>query len=98
MRALRVHEDNRSIELLNTCIEAESPLILNRKKIRTLDDEDIALVIREIGRRLSLRTLSHERCFELARLMRKQENFMFQWSGDMTVKSMKGRIYFEGKR
>ena len=98
MRALRVHEDNRSIELLNTCIESESPLVLNRKKIRTLDDEDIALVIREIGRRLSLRTLSHRRCFELARLMRKQENFMFQWSGDMTVKSMKDRIYFEGKR
>ncbi len=98
MRALRIHEDNRSIELLNICIEAESPLILDRKRIRTLYDDDIALIIRELGRRLSLRTLSHKRCSELARLMKKSENFIFQWSGDMTVKSMKGRIYFEDKR
>ena len=98
MRALRLNEDKISNELLNTCIEAESPLILNRKKIKTLDDDDIALVIREIGRRLSLRTLSHKRCCELARLMKKTENFIFQWSGDMTVKSMKGKIYFEEKK
>lgn len=98
MRALRLHEDNRSVDLLNECIESESPVILNRKKIRTLDDDDIVLVIRELGRRLSLRTLSHKRCFELARLIRKQENFIFQWSGNMTVRSMKGRIYFEVKR
>lgn len=103
MRALRVHEDNRSVDLLNECIECastipESPVILNRKKIKTLDDDDIVLVIRELGRRLSLRTLSHNRCFELAGLIRKQENFIFQWSGNMTVKSMKGRIYFEVKK
>ena len=98
MRALRVREDNRSIELLNTCIETESPLILNRKNIRILNDDEISLVIRELGRRLSLRTLSHKRCLELARLIRKQENFIFQWSGDMTVTGMKGRIYFEVKR
>lgn len=103
MRALRVHEDDRSNELLNECIECasaipESPLILNRKKIKSLDDNDISLVIREIGRRLSLRTLSHRRCCELARLMKKPENFIFQWNGDMTVKSMKGKIYFEEKK
>ena len=101
MRALRVHEDNRSIVLLNECIaseSSESTVILNRKKIRTLDDDDTSLLIREIGRRLSLRTLSHKRCFELSRLMRKPENFIFQWSGDMTVRSMKGRIYFEVKK
>lgn len=95
MRALRLHEDKMSVELLNQCIESEQPLTLNRKKMKTLDDESIALVIRETGRRLSLRTLSHKRCFELAGLIRKTENFIFQWSGDMTVKSMKGRIYFD---
>lgn len=98
MRALRLHEDKMSNELLNTCIELESPLVLDRRKMRTLDDTQIALVIRETGRRLSLRTLSHKRCIELARLIRKPENFIFQWNGDMTVKSMKGRIYFEGKK
>ena len=97
MRALRIHEDNRSIELLNTCIELESPFILNRRRIRTLYDDDVALIIRELGRRLSLRTLSHKRCSELVRLMKKSENFIFQWSGEMTVKSMKGKIYFEDK-
>lgn len=97
MRALRLHEDKMSNELLNTCIELESPLVLDRKKMRTLDDTQIALVIREAGRRLSLRTLPHKRCIELARLIRKPENFIFQWNGDMTVKSMKGRIYLRGK-
>lgn len=97
MRALRLHEDKMSNELLNTCIELESPLVLDRRKMRTLDDTQIALVIREAGRRLSLRTLSHKRCIELARLIRKPENFIFQWNGDMTVKSMKGRIYLRGK-
>ena len=98
MRALRLHEDKMSNELLNTCIELESPLVLDRRKMRTLDDTQIALVIRETGRRLSLRTLPHKRCIELARLIRKPENFIFQWNGDMTVKSMKGRIYFDDCR
>lgn len=98
MRTLRNLEDGRSRELLERCSESGTPdLILSRKILRTFTDEERALIIREAGRKLKLKTLSRHRCEELADLMAKPSGFVFQWEEDMTVKGVKGKIIFEGK-
>ena len=96
MRQVRTQEDERSRELLNMCKEntASGIFILNRKILRGFNDGERALVIREAGRILGLKTLSRERCSELSNLFCKQSNFIFQWCGGMTVKSEKGKIIF----
>ncbi len=94
MRKVREQEDNHSRELLSTCRENERTL--NRKVLRSYSEDDITLVIRDIGRELGLRTLSRRRCSELAGLIRKGGKFEFQWCGNMTVSSRQGKIYFEG--
>lgn len=94
MRKVRENEDRISRELLSSCLENEDDYILNRKILRSFSDDDISLIIREIGRRLGLRTLARKRCSELSGLIKKPENFVFQWSGKMTVSGRNGKIYF----
>ena len=109
MRKVRDFEDDRSKTLLDECCIDEKFLddteqvhgdkyILDRKKLRALDDDDIALIIREIGREFELKTLSRERCFELARLIKQPAKFTFQWCRGFNIKSMRGKIFFEDKR
>ncbi len=95
MREVRERENLISLELLNKSAENQSPLTLNRKILRTFNDNEISLVIREVGRKLNLRTLSRGRCNELVNLIRKPEKFLFQWCGNMNVKSIKDKIIFE---
>lgn len=98
MRKIRTQEDERSRELLEICRENTVPnLVLNRKILRGFNDEERALVIREAGRILELKTLSRKRCSELSNLIYKPSNFIFQWCRDMTVKSEKGKVIFEKK-
>lgn len=92
MRKVRTLEDTISTKLVSEVLISQSPLILDRKKLRALNDDDTALVIRELGRRLELRTLSRSRCAELVRLVHKQEPFMFQWCGEVTVQGRGGKI------
>ncbi|MBR0203910.1 MAG: hypothetical protein IJQ56_06050, partial [Synergistaceae bacterium] len=73
-------------------------LILNRKKLRELDEDDITLVIREVGRRLKLKTLSRSRCLELAKLIAKNQKFTFQWSQGVSITSHQGKIFFDDNR
>ena len=97
MRALRQAEDERSRELLERCRDSDfQNLVLSRKILRTFTNEERALVIREAGRNLNLKTLSRERCEKLANLIAKSSNFIFQWSRKMTIKSENGKIIFEG--
>ena len=96
MREVRDKENLISLELLKKSAENYSPLTLNRKILRIFNDNEISLVIREIGRKLNLRTLSRSRCNELVNLIRKPEKFLFQWCGNMNVKSIKdNKIIFE---
>lgn len=98
MRKIRNQEDERSRELLERCKENTVPdLVLNRQILRGFTDEERALIIREAGRMLELKTLSRERCSELSNLICKQSGFIFQWSRNMTVKSERGKIIFEKK-
>ena len=76
----------------------ENNYVLNRKKLRAHNEDDIILIIREIGREFSLKTLSRKRTQELARLIRQPENFIFQWCRDFNITSKMGKIFFEDKR
>lgn len=94
MRKVRDSEDSYSHEILTSCLEDSHTL--DRRKLRNFSDDDIILVIREMGRRLGLRTLSRGRCRELLGLIRKGGRFVFQWCGNFTVSGRNGKIYFEG--
>ena len=94
MRKVRENEDAHSREILTSCLEDVHTL--DRRKLRNFSDDDIILVIREMGRRLGLRTLSRGRCQELSGLIRKGSKFTFQWCGNFTVSGRNGKIYFEG--
>lgn len=94
MRKFRAFEDERGRELLEKCKLTRG---LSRKILRKFTTDERALVIREIGRNLGLKTLSRERCESLAELIAKDSNFIFQWQGDAIVKSEKGEIIFEHK-
>ena len=96
MRKIRDREDNISLDLMNDCLELQAPVFtLNRKKLRGLNDDDTALVIREAGRRLGLRTLSRGRCVELVRLIKGTNNFIFQWCNNITAKGTGGKIIID---
>ena len=92
MRKVRTQEDKISLQLMGEALIQQSPFTLDRKKLRGLDDDDTALVVREAGRRLGLRTLSHQRCMELVRLIHKEGLFTFQWCGKATVQGRGGKI------
>ena len=99
MRPVREREDEISTALFTECRESESSqtssLTLNARKLRRLSADEIALVIREAGRRLGLRTLARKRCDELSGLILKGGGFIFQWCGDVTVTGRKGRIIID---
>lgn len=95
MRSVRDSEDSRSEALVAEC-EIERG-VLDLKKLRKFADGDIMLVIREIGRRLGLRTLARRRCGELSSLIRRNGNFEFQWQESLRVRGCNGRIFFEGR-
>lgn len=92
MRRIREHEDSLSLSLTNECLEQQSPFTLNRERLCGLSDDDTALVVREVGRRLGLRTLSRGRCTDLVRLIHGRKSFVFQWCGGVTVKGKRGKI------
>ena len=93
MMKIRTREDEEGSRLFTSCLVNEAPVMtLNARRLRELDDDGIALVIREAGRRLGLRTLSRKRCEELAGLIRKGGGFVFQWCGGTVVTGRKGRI------
>lgn len=95
MRTFRNFEDEKSRELFERCLESEPPyLILSRKILRDFSGYERILVIREAGRKLKLKTLSRHRCEELAELIAKPSNFIFQWERNIIVKSEKNKILF----
>ena len=96
MRQVREQEDAHSRTLLNDCRNDDDTL--DRKKLRALDDNERALVIREIGRKRELKTLSRGRCCELSGLMAKPENFVFQWVMGFTVRGVRGKVFFVDER
>ena len=99
MRAVREQENSASQKLFNEYIEERTPFIVfSRKKLKELDENQIALIIREAGRKLNLKTLSRDRGVELVKLINKTGNFIFQWCNGFSVKSMKGKIIFEDLR
>lgn len=95
MRIIREREDEESITLFTKCAESESPLVLSLKELRSLDGRGKALVIREAGRRLSLRTLPRERCEDLCVMISRSGKFAFQWIKGVTLMAEKGRLIFD---
>lgn len=93
MRKVRDSEDEKSREILTSCLVDSHTL--DRRKLRKFSHDDIAIVIRDLGRQLGLKTLSRGRCNELAGLIVKGDNFIFQWCGNMTVMGKNGKIFFE---
>lgn len=93
MRKVRDSEDEKSREILTSCLVDSHTL--DRRKLRKFSHDDIAIVIRDWGRQLGLKTLSRGRCNELAGLIVKGDNFIFQWCGNMTVMGKNGKIFFE---
>ena len=100
MRPVREREDEISAQLFTECRESEShthensSLTLNARKLRNFSVDEIALVIREAGRRLGLRTLARKRCDELSGLIRNNGRFVFQWCGGVTVTAKNGILTF----
>lgn len=94
MRPLREHEDELSRELFASCRVSDS--VLDWRKLRTLSLHETALVIREAGRNLGLRTLSRRRCDELSGLILRGKGFVFQWCGRTTVTGRKGKVEING--
>ena len=95
MRRAREYEDELSLNLVSSCLEDSRTL--NRRTLRKFSRSDIMLTVREMGRRLGLRTLSRKRCSELSGLITKDDNFVFQWCGNFTVSGRNQKIYFEGE-
>ena len=96
MRPVREREDEISARLFTECREDDTTsLTLNAKKLRRLSADEIALVIREAGRRLGLRTLARKRCDELAGLIRNGGGFIFQWCRNIKVTCSKGIIIID---
>ena len=92
MMNVRDLEEEEGTQLLLSCLVSVSPITFDASRLRELNEYDTALVIREAGRRLGLRTLSRGRCEELAGLIRKGGAFVFQWCGSTVVTGRKGRI------
>ncbi len=93
MRTVREREDAKSAELFASCLVSEAPVMtLNARTLRAMDADNTALVIREAGRLMGLRTLSRRRCDELSELIRKGEGFIFQWEGTTIAECRKGRL------
>ena len=99
MRESREREESYSRQLLDSCRDYNfSELVLIRKKLRGLSVNDCALIIREAGRNLNLKTLSRGRCNELAKLFIESKKFIFQWCDKVIITSHDGRIYFDDSR
>ncbi len=95
MRQVREHEDSLSTQLFTDCAEQQAPLLtMDARKLRKFSDSERALVIREAGRRLRLRTLSRSRCSELSGLIARSGKFTFQWSEGVEVTAKDGKILF----
>ncbi len=93
MRSIRDNEDALSTELFERSQGGQ-----DRKFLRTLNENEIALVIREAGRRLKLKTLDRGRANELAKLILAPKSFIFQWCKGVTITSKNGKIIFTDKR
>lgn len=99
MRESRERENIYSRKLLDSCRDYNfAGIVLTRKKLRVLSVNDCALIIREAGRSLKLKTLSRGRCNELAKLFISSKKFIFQWCDKVIITSHDGRIYFDDKR
>lgn len=95
MRPVRLSEEQLSVEFFRECLDdISSPeIIFSRRKLKAKTNEEISLIIRYAGRKLNLPTLSRDRCQELIRLIRSSRSFIFQWAGNVEVKSKDGKIF-----
>jgi tRNA(Ile)-lysidine synthase len=71
---------------------------VDREKAQALSLWERAILVREIGRRLAISTLSRERCGILARLMEGKKRFEFQWGEGISVWGSRDRIRWTAKR
>jgi tRNA(Ile)-lysidine synthase len=65
---------------------------VDREKVRALSSWERAVLVREIGRRLEIPTLSRERSGKLACLIEGQGRFEFQWGKGVSVWGGRDRI------
>jgi tRNA(Ile)-lysidine synthase len=65
---------------------------VDREKTRALSSRERVLLVRAMGRRLGIATLSRERGEKLAFLMEGKWRFEFQWGGGISVLGSRDRI------
>jgi hypothetical protein len=65
---------------------------VDREKLRALSLWERAVLVREVGRRLEIPTLSRERSQKLACLIEGRGRFEFQWGEGVSVLGSKDRI------
>jgi hypoxanthine phosphoribosyltransferase len=70
---------------------------VDREKTQALSLRERAVLLREIGRRLALPTLSRERCESLAHLIEGKKRFEFQWGKGVSVWGNRDRISWTGR-
>jgi len=67
-------------------------IFLNIKEIRRLNIEDIRILIREIGRKFNLKSLSRHRTEILSDLIMRSGKFIFQWQKNATIYAEAGEL------
>ena len=94
MRYYREEEETRGAALLEAVKMGEESRVkdgdnsvwsADREKLRTLSPWERVVLIREIGRRLNIPTLSRERSRKLTHLIEGQGRFEFQWGKGVSV-------------
>ncbi len=93
MRKIRSDEESKSSILLESV--KISDYKLDAKKLKSFSNYELNLIIRELGRKLNLVTLSRHRCDELSKLISKGDAFIFQWGGGFSIKSKGGILNVE---
>lgn len=90
MSDMRKLDDDLADSVLGDMVISVEPLKLRRYLYTATEDDTLSLAIRELGRRLELKTLSRKRTEELMRLIRKPGPFTFQWCANTTITGKKG--------
>jgi tRNA(Ile)-lysidine synthase len=92
----REKEEQIGRALLNSlCYEKQSgEKYFNIKKIRSLSEQEIRILVREIGRALNIKSLSRQRTEILSDLIKRSGKFAFQWQKNVTIYAEAGELVF----
>lgn len=98
--AFREREEAEGVDVLlrirdELSRESQVPQYISLKKIRSLEEWEISALIREVGMRYNVKTLSRERTKELIGLLKCSGRFIFQWQKNFTLYALNGQLEFK---